>query len=205
MPEDMRLWRVQPNDDLVEITKAKLNLEHRIEGWLQRDIAVIASDLLVIARQLPTAFGGIIDLLCLDRNGDLVVVELKRDKTPRDITAQALDYASAVKDLSYERIKEIADSYLGQDGPLQDAFDKAFDTDLPEVLNERHRILIVASEIDAATERIVSYLSDTYGVGINVATFKYFQGIYSPARPEGEPARALDSRVAGPARCGHVG
>jgi hypothetical protein len=175
MAEDMRLWKVQPSDDLVEIYKSKLNLENRIENWLHKDISIIATDLLVIARQLQTAFGGIIDLLCLDRNGDLVVVELKRDKTPRDITAQALDYASAVKDFSYEKIVEIANSQLGANGPLGEAFKKKFDADLPEVLNERHKMLIVASEIDAATERIVTYLSSTYGVSINVATFKYFQ------------------------------
>lgn len=33
-------------------------------------------------RQIPTAWGGFIDPLCLDANGKLVIVELKRDKTP---------------------------------------------------------------------------------------------------------------------------
>ena len=36
-------------------------------------------------------------------------------------------------------------------------------------------MLIVASEIDESTERIVRYLSDSYGVNINVAKFQYFQ------------------------------
>ncbi len=36
-------------------------------------------------------------------------------------------------------------------------------------------MLIVASKIDSSSERIVRYLSDTYGVGINVATFGYFK------------------------------
>ena len=51
-------------------------------------------DLLVIGRQVPTGFGGTVDLLCLDPTGALVVVELKKGKTPREVTAQALDYAS---------------------------------------------------------------------------------------------------------------
>ena len=51
-------------------------------------------------------------LLCLDEVGDVVVVELKRDKTPREITAQALDYGSWVKDLSHERIATIAGDYF---------------------------------------------------------------------------------------------
>ncbi len=36
-------------------------------------------------------------------------------------------------------------------------------------------MLIVASEIDSSTERIIEYLSSTYGVGINAVTFHYFR------------------------------
>ena len=36
-------------------------------------------------------------------------------------------------------------------------------------------MLIVASEIDESTERIIRYLSGTYGVNINVAKFQYFK------------------------------
>jgi hypothetical protein len=46
-------------------------------------------------------------LLCIERTGDLVIVELKRDKTPREITAQTLDYASWVTELSRERISAL--------------------------------------------------------------------------------------------------
>jgi RecB family endonuclease NucS len=69
--------------------RARLDLESRLESWLGRDICVLDRALLVIGRQVETDFGGIIDLLCLDHAGDIVVVELKRDKTPREITAQA--------------------------------------------------------------------------------------------------------------------
>ena len=36
-------------------------------------------------------------------------------------------------------------------------------------------MLIVGSEIDSSSERIVNYLSETYGVSINAATFQYFR------------------------------
>jgi RecB family endonuclease NucS len=55
------------------------------------------SGLLAIGRQVRTVFGGRIDLLCINGDGDLVIVEPKCDKTPREITAQALDYASWVQ------------------------------------------------------------------------------------------------------------
>jgi RecB family endonuclease NucS len=48
-------------------------------------------------RHSSAPIGGRIDLLCINGDGDIVIVELKRDKTPREITAQALDYASWVQ------------------------------------------------------------------------------------------------------------
>lgn len=47
--------------------------------------------------------------------------------------------------------------------------------DLPDVLNESLSMLIVATEIDAATERIINYLSSNYDVAINAVTFQYFR------------------------------
>src|SRR5437868_3842832 len=98
MPEDIRIWSIGAEDILSDLPQAKLDFEKRIEGWLERDITIIADDLLPIARQYQTKHGGIIDLLCLDRDGDIVIVELKRDKTPRDIVAQALDYSASIVD-----------------------------------------------------------------------------------------------------------
>ncbi len=94
MPQDVKIWEIQGGNVLKEIKKSKLEVEERIENWLEKDISIISSDLLVIGRQVETDFGGVIDLLCLDYNGDVVIVELKRDKTPREVTAQVLDYAS---------------------------------------------------------------------------------------------------------------
>lgn len=175
MPEDARIWEIVEGDNLREIKRVKLNREERIENWLEKDISILSNELLIIGRQVETGFGGIIDLLCLDSTGDTIIVELKRDKTPREITAQTIDYASWVKDLSNDKITEIADKYLGDKEPLEEVFKKKFGIELPETLNEEHNMLIVASEIDASSERIINYLSDTYGVGINVATFQYFR------------------------------
>lgn len=174
MPEEIRVWRIEDGDTLREILRSPLDLEVRLEAWLERDISVLDPGLLVIGRQVETDFGGFIDLLCLNDAGDVVVVELKRDKTPREITAQALDYGSWVKDLSNDRLTAIAEAHLGR-GTLDEAFTRRFGTALPETLNENHRLLIVASAVDASSERIIRYLSDTYGVNINAATFQYFK------------------------------
>ena len=175
MPQEIKIWEIVEKEKLKEFKKGKLDLEKRIETWIEKDNSLIGNDLLVIGSQVPTDFGGVIDLLCLDSRGDIVIVELKRDETPREITAQVLDYASWVKDLSNEKITEIANEYLKDNGPLEGAFTKQFGgEDLPEVINENHKMLVVASEIDSSSERIIKYLSDYYGVKINALTFQCF-------------------------------
>jgi len=176
MPDQIRLWEIS-NDQLNEITQSKLDLESRLETWLDNDISILADDLLVIGRQVSTDYGDKLDLLCIDRNGDLVIVELKKDKTAREVTAQALDYASWVQDLSNERVTEIANGYLliKNGSNLENSFRDKFSSELPDLLNAQHNIIIVAAQIDSSSERIIQYLSETYGVRINVATFQYFR------------------------------
>lgn len=173
MSDEIQLWEVASGERLARIPRASLDLESRLENWLAADISILDPALLVFGRQVETDFGGLIDLLCVDVAGDLVIVELKRDKTPREITAQALDYASWVVNLTHERVTSIADAYLG--GDFGGAHEAKFGTDVPETLNGDHRVLIVGSVIDPSSERIIRYLSGTHGMNINAATFNYFR------------------------------
>ncbi|MEM1757740.1 MAG: endonuclease NucS [Candidatus Bathyarchaeia archaeon] len=175
MPQEIRLWEVKDNG-LMEIPRGKLSFEEHLEEWLENDISIISDDLLVIGRQVKTAFGKYIDLLCVKRNGDLVIVELKRDKAPREVIAQILEYASWVDDLSYDEIVDIANNYLkNKEGiTFEEAFERKFEEPLPDVLNESHEMLIVASDLDNQGERVIRYLSE-YGIRINAVTFNYFK------------------------------
>jgi hypothetical protein len=173
MSDEVRVWQVTKDDSLKEIKASTLDREERIEKWITQDISVLEPDnvgLLVIGQQVKTDFGKKIDLLCIDSEGDLVIVELKRDKTPRDVTAQALDYASWIKDLGKDKVEEIAAEYLNGK-QLKEAFEEAFDSTYPDVINNEHSIKVVASEVDDSTERIVRYLS-SYGIDINFVRFQ---------------------------------
>ena len=169
---EVRLWKINENQH-IEINKPKLDLEERLENWIESDIEIIAPNLLIIGRQLETDYGGIIDLLCIDEKGDLTIIELKRDKTPREITAQVIDYASWVKHLAPNRVQNIAEKHL--DRTLDEAFIEKFNQELPEGINEEHNMLIIGSKIDSNSSRIINYLSETYGVSINAVTFNYFK------------------------------
>ena len=170
MPLEVKLWKID-SDRLQPVPRSRLDLEGRLEDWLYRDIGLLSNELLVIGRQIER-YGAPLDLLAVDRYGNLVVVELKRDRTPRDVVAQALDYASWVEELGREDVEECTRKYLNE--PFEVAFRRKFGREPPDVVNERHRIYIVASSLDGTTQRIVEYLSSTYGVDINAATFSYF-------------------------------
>jgi len=173
MPTELKLWSIE-NEQPSPVSQQKLDLESRLEKWIRDDVGLVSDDLFLIGQQVPTSYGGSIDLLAIDPVGNLVILELKRDKTPRDIVAQILDYASWVEKLNHEDVEEIANLFL-EGKTLDQAFQEKFETELPEVLNERHRMYIVASSLDSATERIVKYLSETHDVDINAATFAYFK------------------------------
>jgi hypothetical protein len=174
MAEEARIWQVNEAGALTEIKQSKLDLETQIEKWISSDISFLSSDLLVIGEQVETGSANFIDLLCIDGSGALVIVELKRDKTPREVTAQALDYASWVKNLGIEEIRGIAARYL-KGNTLPGAFQSKFGTDLPEIINEHQAMRILTPEIDHSTERIIRYLAETYGVDINAVRFQFFQ------------------------------
>lgn len=172
MPFQMNLWQVK-NNLLHEVIKTKLEAENRLEEWLANDITLLGLELLVIGRQVSMIDRGRIDLLAIDRQADLVIVELKRNKTPRDIIAQVLDYASWVRELDYDQVNELAFGYLKKQ--LSEAFRDYFNEPLPEIVNSTHSMVVVASEFDESSERIVRYLADEYKANINVVFFSFFR------------------------------
>ncbi|MBX7135833.1 MAG: hypothetical protein K1X67_24460 [Fimbriimonadaceae bacterium] len=166
------LFRVA-DENLIPLQRSRLTREDQLEGWIAKDPRSIGLEVMIVGRQVPTSCGGRIDLLGLDRDGNATIIELKRDRTPREIVAQILDYASWVRKLSPKDIHDIGTAYLQKS--LEVGFEAFFGEPLPDALNNSHSMLIVASEFDAASRRIVEYLSDEYGVSINTAFFNVFE------------------------------
>ena len=167
-----RLYKLS-NDAPVEIAAGKLANENMIHNWIAERPDLLGLNLLIIGREVVAFERGRIDLLGIDDEGNLAIVELKRNRTPRDVIAQVLDYASWVTTLSPREIHDIALRYLKKD--LAAAFRERFETDLPEKLNESHTMFIIASGFDSSSERIVRYLSERYDIGINTAFFSVFE------------------------------
>lgn len=172
MPIEFGVWKL--GEKLERIALTGIDSEKRLEDTLVSDLSVLSPRLMLVGRQVATANGKFIDLLAMDPDGHLTVIELKKEKTPRDVVAQVLDYASWVQGLSFDDISAI---YSGNNHgkKIEAGFQEAFGTSLPEEINQEHELLVVSSELDPSTERIINYLSERYGVPVNAVFFRYFK------------------------------
>ncbi len=149
-------------------------MESQLESFIEADPSLLGEALLLVGRQVPTGFGGFIDLLAIDAEGVLHVLELKRDRTPREVVAQVIDYGSWVATLGHDDVLSIYSEYR-DDVPFETAFAERFGQSPPEELNTAQVLTVVATGVDPATERIVRYLREGFVVPLNVMFFRYFE------------------------------
>lgn len=167
-----QIWTVDAQP--VALKGARLASESWLEDMIVAAPALLSDNWMLVGRQESTGQGGRIDLLALAPDGSLVLIELKRARTPREVVAQALDYASWVDRLEVNDIEAIYKRFAPA-GDLAEDFMTRFGTPLEaESLNQSHQIVIVAAGLDASSERIVAYLSDR-DIAINVLCFQVFQ------------------------------
>ena len=179
MPIEMGLWRL--GKKVTRIDFSRIDTESRLEQILANDISIADLKLMLIGRQVPTGRGRI-DLLALDAKGNLVVLELKRDRTPREVVAQLLDYGAWIRKLQKEKIAGSFDEYRKKyhssraNASLDQQFCARFTVrEMPDSLNESHRLVVVAAELDDSTERIIGYLADEHEAAINAVFFRFFR------------------------------
>jgi mannose/fructose/N-acetylgalactosamine-specific phosphotransferase system component IIB len=168
--EQTKIWKVK-NNELVPIKRQFLPKEEMIQKWVESDISIISDDLIFIGSKVITDHNKEIDILAIDSEGDLVIIELKRDKTPREVVSQALDYAAYCATLTEDDINKLLQKN-GSSETIEDLLiAKGFSYEDIDI-NEDQKILIVGTSIDPITERIVRFLSSK-AVQINVTTFNY--------------------------------
>lgn len=175
--QEIKLWNVE-GENVKQVSQSKLDYENRLEKWLIEDISILSESLAIIGSQVITAYNKKIDILAINNIGEIIIIELKRDKTYREIVSQALDYATWIKDLNYDELNSIFNRfYKSKFNDLGEYFTSKFDKDSEEIdFNSDHKMLIVGSEIDDSTVRIIDYLSsEPYSVNINAVNFNYFK------------------------------
>jgi uncharacterized protein DUF4268 len=94
-----------------------------LQEWIAKEPSCLGEELLIIQKE----FSGFsdtherLDILALDKEGSLVLIENKLDDTGRDVTWQALKYASYCSRLSKENICSIYQEFLAKTNPNADA------------------------------------------------------------------------------------
>ena len=164
------------------------DLEKVLEDWIEESPQLIFEEepLAVIGRQSRTGFGKYLDLLAIDKTGATVIIELKRGEAPRDVVAQALEYAAWVSSLSRTDLDEIAREYSSKQGGsaegVADLYDLAF-SDGAEVeesgekksdrvtFNHRQRIVVVAEELPGEVEQTLRYLRTQFAADVTGLVF----------------------------------
>lgn len=128
----MPIYQLTENriDPVEPATFAKLQIYERgdLKRILRHRVDVISKDLMVIAEEFGDrdASNRRIDLLCIDKEANLVVVELKRSEDGEDMDLQAIRYSAMVSKMTFDQAVQAHQSYLESAGIEEDAQQRIF-------------------------------------------------------------------------------
>lgn len=143
--------------EIKNISFKEVGLKERndLQEWIANNPIILGEELLIIQKE----FDGFndtnerLDLLALDKLGNLVIIENKLDDSGKNVVWQAIKYAGYCSSLNKEDIKSIFQQYLSKIGSLENAEELITDflnkADFNEVqLNQdlTQRIILVARD-----------------------------------------------------------
>jgi hypothetical protein len=145
-----------------------------LQRLLRRKIDVIGPDLMVIAEEFAafSAANRRIDLLCLSKTGELVVVELKRTESGGHMELQALRYAAFVSAMTLEQVVVAHERYCEVTGEADPA---TAETRIREFLEELAdepalgrsvRIVLVSADFGIELTATVLWLNSFEGMDV---------------------------------------
>ena len=94
-----------------------------LQEWIANNPEALGEEILIIQKE----FDGFndtnerLDLLALDKQGNIIVIENKLDDSGRDVTWQVLKYASYCSTLKKDQIKKIYQGFLDKQGKNENA------------------------------------------------------------------------------------
>lgn len=155
----------------------KLMEPQNIETWIRKNPSIMSEgdedDITIIGNQKTSLTGKRLDLLGIDKFGNIVLVELKRDLAEKMTEFQAITYTSSFIHTTFDEACKIYAEYLERNktelGPLEtsDFFGKAEDhlrrrcdasINIPEDFNKNQRIILVAGEFSEDLLSAVTWL-----------------------------------------------
>ena len=163
MTGELRIWAVgEPGHAEPLAPIQQMPTELALEDLLVRNPEMLEPGLKLVGRQTVTETGWL-DLLAVDRDGRLVVYELKRGRLAREAVTQVLDYASDLDAMSIRALTQHIAERSGNDGIQRiDDFERwyadNFDgDDLSRLLPPR--MVLIGLGVDPIVERMARFIS----------------------------------------------
>ena len=175
MTEELKMWTVGGDGDAAPVEQARrIETENLLEDTLVKNPDMLMPGLKLVGRQMPTV-GGPLDLLGVDRDGRLVVFELKRGKLTREAVTQVIDYASDLEAMNREKLAEHITQQSGHGGIEKIKNFEAWcaqHIEEPDVdpLSSPVKMMLVGLGADAQATRMVDFLA-ARDVDISLLTF----------------------------------
>jgi hypothetical protein len=166
--------------------------EHDVEELIKNNTNLIAEDesMLIVGQQVRNSSNGICDLVGLNQNGDLVLIEIKRDRKDMEARREAFEFQAIRYAAGFATIKDIDDLISKIYAPF---LEKNVDTNKNlsltiteqanrnivtffqdnniaiEDFNQRQQIILVASDFDEQTKSAVAWLNSN---GVEMYCYK---------------------------------
>lgn len=144
-----------------------------IEEWIAEHPEILGEDLFILTTEYDKfdKTNERLDILAIDYSGTLVVIELKRDDSGKNVAIQAIKYAAYCSNLTFDDIVEIHQAYLhrlnktASEEEVRNQILNFIDDELFEQLNDRPRIIIVSNNYRPEVTASVLWLRK-YGIDI---------------------------------------
>ncbi len=125
-----------------------------LEKWIENYPDILGEELLVITTEYSKfdKTSERLDILALDKDGELVVIELKRDESGKNVDLQAIKYAAYCSNMTLDQVSRLfkarmekASKALTEEQAKQEIL-KFIDNEDFEELSDRPRIILVARQ-----------------------------------------------------------
>lgn len=165
------------------VTFSELNMtENDIEEILRNSIDMICDEeesMLIVGRQVRNEKNGRSDLTAVDNNGNIVLIEIKRDRKDIEHRKEAFEFQAIRYAASYATIDKTDDLVKKVYAPYIEKYRSEFElgeltsfelgirklneflqvNDAQKSFNEKQRIILVASDFDEQTLSAVAWLN----------------------------------------------
>lgn len=168
-------------DGITKVPQTNLQLNgilerNHLQRFLRDKIDIISEDTLIIAEEFADWDDSRkrIDLLGIDKEANLVVIELKRTDTGDHMELQALRYASMVSTMNFEKCVSIYQTYINNRGLIKNAKEDLMDfleweTPLEDEFASNVKIVLASADFSKELTTSVMWLLSK---GIDITCIK---------------------------------